>query len=224
MKRALVLVEGQTEERFVKDVLSPHLRAVELYITPTILATKRLKDGTKFRGGVSTYAKFRGDVMRLVQGSGGALVTSMLDYYGLPSDFPGMSSRPPGTAQTRAAHVENAIYQDVAVSNFTPFLMVHEFEALLFSDPVILPAVLVAERRPAAVAFAALCGACVNPEEINEGPNTAPSKRLVAFFPEFRKLLHGPTAAGRIGLNIIRGRCPRFSGWIDFLERYATAL
>ncbi len=27
MKRVLVLVEGQTEERFVKDVLAPHLWA-----------------------------------------------------------------------------------------------------------------------------------------------------------------------------------------------------
>jgi hypothetical protein len=32
----------------------------------------------------------------------------MVDYYGLPTDFPGLGTRPPGTPAERVAHVEAA--------------------------------------------------------------------------------------------------------------------
>ena len=95
MKRALILVEGQTEERFVKQVLSDHLISLNLYITPTLLTTKVVKSGPNFKGGVTKFQKFESDLRRLLAGAGdGALVTSMLDYYRLPDDFPGMNNRP----------------------------------------------------------------------------------------------------------------------------------
>ena len=50
-KRVLILVEGQTEERFVKDVLGPAFWAKELFFHPTLLVTKRVKDGPNFKGG-----------------------------------------------------------------------------------------------------------------------------------------------------------------------------
>jgi hypothetical protein len=56
--RALVLVEGQTEERFVKDVLAPTFWPRGLYLSPTILVTKRVKDGPNFKGGVTRFARF----------------------------------------------------------------------------------------------------------------------------------------------------------------------
>src|SRR4051794_40884440 len=94
-KRVLILVEGQTEERFVKDVLGPALFVRELFFHATILVTKRVKDGPNFKGGVTNFARFKNDAQRLLNSAGGALVTTMLDYYRLPLDFPGMDSRPP---------------------------------------------------------------------------------------------------------------------------------
>jgi len=38
-KRALALVEGRTEEQFVKAVLAPEFNALNLYLTSTILVT-----------------------------------------------------------------------------------------------------------------------------------------------------------------------------------------
>src|SRR5580658_7820372 len=109
-KRVLILVEGQTEERFVKDVLGPFFFERQLFFFPTILVTKRVKDGPNFKGGVTNFAKFRNDAQRLLTSAGGALVTTMLDYYRLPLDFPGMNSRPThGTPIQRVRHVENAI-------------------------------------------------------------------------------------------------------------------
>ncbi|HYK03677.1 MAG TPA: DUF4276 family protein [Thermoanaerobaculia bacterium] len=74
VKRVLILVEGQTEERFVKDVLAPAFVERQVFLSPTILVTKRVKDGPNFKGGVTNYAKFRADVRRLLQSSSGALV------------------------------------------------------------------------------------------------------------------------------------------------------
>ncbi|MBI2947679.1 MAG: hypothetical protein HYY23_08525 [Verrucomicrobia bacterium] len=56
-KRVLILVEGQTEERFVKDVLGPAFFHQELFFRATILVTKRVKDGPNFKGGVTNFSK-----------------------------------------------------------------------------------------------------------------------------------------------------------------------
>ena len=40
MVRVLVLVEGQTEERFVTDVLVPHYQTKQIFLIPKILTTK----------------------------------------------------------------------------------------------------------------------------------------------------------------------------------------
>lgn len=109
MKRALVLVEGFTEERLVKDVLQEHFWAMDLHLAPAILVTKRVKDGPNFKGGVSNFKKFENDVRRLLYGAGDALVTTFLDYDGLPTDFPGMKTRPAAGPIARVSHVERSI-------------------------------------------------------------------------------------------------------------------
>ena len=60
-------------------------------------------------------------------------------------------------------------------------------------------------------------------EEINERPQFAPSKRIQALFPAYKKTLHGPTAAARIGQDRIRAQCPHFDGWIGRLEAFAAS-
>lgn len=83
MKRGLILVEGPTEERFVKDVLSPYLLGCQLALTPTVIPTKRMFDGTTFKGGISHFDQINKAMRLLLRGSGGALVTTMIDYYRL---------------------------------------------------------------------------------------------------------------------------------------------
>lgn len=216
-KRVLILVEGQTEERFVKDVLAPHFHNRQLFFFPTILVTKRVKDGPSFKGGVTNFPKFQNDVQRLL-GSASTLVTTLLDYYRLPGDFPGMKSRPlHGTPLQRVMHVETAIWQYLGSrSNFMPFLALHEFEAWLFSSPTELPRVMTENRKQPQ--FAAIREGVATPEEINERPQYAPSKQIESLFPAYKKTLHGPTTAARIGLKQIRSECPHFNDWMDKLE------
>lgn len=220
-KRVLILVEGQTEERFVKDVLGSHFYNRQLFFSPTLLVTKRVKDGPNFKGGVTNFAKFENDARRLLNSAGGALVTTMLDYYRLPLNFPGMNSRPPhGTPLQRVTHVESAVAQHFgSLLNFLPFLVLHEFEALLFSSPTELPRALYESGKQHE--FEAIRASVNTPEEINERPEFAPSKRIEAMFPAYKKTLHGPTTVGRIGLQIIRAECPHFNDWMLKLEAFA---
>lgn len=202
----------------MKDVLAPDFFGRELFFAPTLLVTKRVKDGTNFKGGVSNYAKFKNDVRRLLQGSGGALVTTMLDYYGLPTDFPGMATRPKATPQKRVAHVERCIHEDLGTpKNFLPFLALHEFEAWLFSSPNELPKAMTDSKG---TAFAAIRDSVQTPEDIDEGSATAPSKRIQGIYPAYRKTVHGPLAAQRIGLHRIRAECPHFDAWLRTVEEF----
>jgi hypothetical protein len=223
MKRALILVEGQTEERFVKDTLAPHFQLYELYLTPTLLTTKVVKNGPNFKGGVTSFDKFEADMRRLLGGAGqGTLVTTMLDYYRLPDDFPGMADRPiPVDLFTRIRHVEEAITHHFHDGRLHPFLALHEFEAWVFSCPTTLPQVMsdVAKQSQ----FASVCNLYQTPEQINERLGYNPAARIVTLFPAYRKTLHGPTAANRIGVQLIRERCPHFHEWLTKLETYAAA-
>ena len=226
MKRALILVEGQTEERFVKDVLGPHLIALQLYITPTLLTTKVVKNGPNFKGGVTSFDKFESDLRRLLGGAGtstdSALVTTMLDYYRLPNDFPGMSTRPvPVDLFTRIMHVESALANYFSDGRFLPFLALHEFEAWVFSCPKTLPGVMAEPLKQ--TQFAAVCDGLQTPEQINERPGHNPAARIEGIFPTYRKPLHGPTATQRIGLQLIRDRCPHFNQWLGQLEAFASS-
>ncbi|MBI5847040.1 MAG: DUF4276 family protein [Nitrospirae bacterium] len=221
-KRALILVEGQTEERFVKDVLSPAFWESDLFFSSTLLVTKRVKDGPNFKGGVTNFAKFENDVERLLIGAAGAMVTTLIDYYGLPADFPGMGTRPNGPAIQRVQHVEAAVQAHFGhATNFLPFFTLHEFEAWLFASTDVLPRAMTQPEKGREMA--AVLAEFASPEDINERPEHAPSKRIKALFPAYRKTVHGPMVASRIGLATIRRECNHFAWWISELENYAAA-
>lgn len=88
MRRVLLLVEGQTEEAFVDRVLRPHL-APSVFPRATMLRTKELPAGRPFKGGVTNFAHMKRDIGHLLNDSD-AVVSTIIDYYGLPDDFPGL--------------------------------------------------------------------------------------------------------------------------------------
>ena len=55
------------------------------------------------------------------------------------------------------------------------------------------------------------------PEDINDDPLTAPSKRILAAYPQYSKILHGTVAARAIGVAAMRQECPHFRNWLDRL-------
>ena len=60
-----------------------------------------------------------------------------------------------------------------------------------------------------------------SPELIDDGQQTAPSKRIIAQFPQYNdlKTTVGTQMAERIGLEDIRSNCPHFNAWLDRLEK-----
>jgi len=221
VKRVHVLVEGQTEETFVRDVLSHHFLALGLAPVPILVATKRVKSGGKFKGGVTSYEKqVRGDLQLLLGDGGVAAVTTMIDFYALPNDFPGKASLPQGgTCYDRVAYLERAFRDDIDHRRFLPYLSLHEFEALVLVSPEEVGRALTGQ--PSFSKLEAEIAGYSSPEEVNDGPETHPAARICRIAPGYQKRLHGPTIALRIGLDAIRRRCPHFDAWVRRLEELA---
>ncbi len=59
MKKIIVLVEGPTEERFVKELIVPSFSRKEIHFSPTISTTKIVKDKANFKGGINHMKKLK---------------------------------------------------------------------------------------------------------------------------------------------------------------------
>lgn len=216
MKKALILVEGQSEETFVKRIVSPHLWAFNVIAAPTIIATKRVKNGPDFKGGIPRYSRVRKEVLRLLGDSSAALVTTMIDFYGLPDSFPGRANPIGGTALERVAFVEKAFAADIANERFLAYCSLHEFEALLFSSPGKIAEAFAAEHLLANLL--AIRNGFASPEDIDDSAATSPSARLRGLFQQYSKPFYGVLIASRIGLETIRSECAHFHNWLARLE------
>jgi len=221
VKRALVLVEGQTEERFVKEVIAPHLWPLGVHIDPKILVTKQVKRGPDFKGGIHSFGQVQRDLPRLFGDTAATLVTTMFDLYGLPADFPGMAGVGQRNGRQKAEYLEQALQQHFNNARFSAFLMVHEFEAVVYADPALAARTLQAQEH--GVALQAERNGFATAEDVNEGIGTHPSRRIKQRFPHYQKALFGPAIAQAIGLARIRQECPHFSQWLERVETLARA-
>ncbi len=221
MAKVLILVEGQTEETFVKRTLGPHLSNLGVFVIPTIIATKRIKSGPSFKGGMPSYTKVRREILRLLGDSSAALVTTMIDFYGLPASFPGRANVQGNTPRERVIFVENAIEQDINDARLLAYCSLHEFEALLFSSPQTIAAAFAMpnlEQR-----LISIRAQFTSPEEIDNNPSTSPSARLQSLYPQYSKPFYGTLIAGRIGLDEMRGACAHFNDWLVRLEALSAS-
>ena len=233
MTRLLIHVEGETEETFVNKILAPHLcRVGYSLVRARLMGNARQRSG---RGGGRAWSSVRQGIINHLNADPGCVVSTMVDYYGLPQT--GTRAWP---KRVDSAHlpfpcqpvsVENALHDDVIRhmghrfndSRFVPFVMMHEFEALLFSDcrrfaeGIGNGAQLVSDFQDIRDQFD-------TPEHINDSPFTAPSKRILALVPGYQKPLDGTNAALRIGLDTIRSQCPHFFDWLTRLERLLESL
>lgn len=217
MKRFYFLVEGQTEETFVRDLLTPHYARLDLFITPIILSTS-----PGYKGGVTSYANVRRQIVRMCRQDDDAIVSTMIDLYALPSDFPGKSAAGyplRGTGRQKAQFIEERLAEDIDEPNFIPHLTVHEFEAMLFTQPARFSEWMDPGETIEALITAAQ--AHTTPEDIDDSPNTAPSKRILALMPGYEKTFHGPLIVCDIGLDALRLACPHFHAWLSLLEQTA---
>ncbi|ETR68333.1 MAG: hypothetical protein OMM_10637 [Candidatus Magnetoglobus multicellularis str. Araruama] len=140
MIRLNIIVEGHTEERFVKEVLSVHLALFQVYAVARKVETSR--HGKKlFKGGMTTYAKLKNDFHRWMKhdNSNNVRFTSMFDLYGLPKDFPDFqTSVKMNDPYQKVETLENSFAKDIQDSRFIPYIQLHEYEALLLCKPLLV--------------------------------------------------------------------------------------
>lgn len=226
MARLIVHVEGQTEETFVNEVLRDHLLhfGYEL-ISARIIGNARLR---RQRGGVRPWLPVRKDIINHLREDRGCIATTMVDFYGLPQEgdraWPGRAAAVGTSGHQKATIVEEALRNDLAVAmgtdfdatRFLPFVVVHEFEGLLFSDCAAFARGIC--RPDLEPDFIQIRQSFPTPEEIDDSPYAAPSKRVEHLVSGYEKPILGSLAVLDIGLETIRAECPHFNGWLHRLE------
>lgn len=227
--RLLVHVEGETEESFVNEVLASYLvdhgySAVSARIVGN--ARQRIR-----RGGIQSWPVVRKGIANHLKSDRRCAATTMVDYYGLPRDgqdaWPGRRKAVELSFEQRAEHVEGACARDMEAHfgidlrrRFVPFVMIHEFEALLFSDCRSFAEGI--GQPNAANELQRIRRRFRTPEEIDDSPEGAPSKRIQRMFPGYQKPLMGTLAALEIGISTMRDACPHFANWLERLTRLAA--
>jgi hypothetical protein len=222
MTRLYVLVEGDTELAFVKRTLAPHLDSRTIWTTPIEVTTRRdRRTRAKLGRGGGHWRHWKKDLETLIRTNRGADVrfTTLFDLYGLPDDFPDLDRYrlQQDTAQ-RAYLLETAMSDAIKDWRFIPYLQRHEFEALVLAVLDQLENLLEDKGDVDGLAQLRASVANLGPEDINDGEDTAPSKRLLSFIPSYQKTVHGPLVTEAAGLTRLRAACPRFSQWVEKLE------
>lgn len=232
MKRLLVHVEGQTEENFVNEILGPHLQHHGYS-----LASARLMGNARRRherGGIRGWPEAKRGIVRHLREDTNSVSTTMVDYYGLPQHgnkkWPGRAAANRAPFAKKTAIVEDAIHRNLTLelgsdfqpSRFLPYVMMHEFEAMLFSD-----CTLFAEgigRPKLELKFQNIADTYGEPEKIDDTPAGAPSKRIERLVNNYEKPIMGILAILEIGLEKIRTACPHFNDWLTQLEQLPETL
>lgn len=224
MSRVLILVEGPTERAIVDQVFAPALGNKGVYLYPRVVGKPGHKGGNKF-------ATVRRELRALLCQEAGSTVTMLFDYYGLRDDWPGLANAKGKRPEEIPAILEPAIAATVADemgagfnrNRFIPYVQLHEIESLLFAGPREMAHIFQhLELEAEFTRIVEQCGGC---EMINDDPETAPSKRIIGLFPEYKKgssvNAHAYRIAQHIGLERMRQQCPHFNDWLTKLEQLA---
>ena len=215
MKRLIFVCEGPTENEFCQDVLMPHFLTLGISCDAPLIKHSG--------GGIVAWPILKSQIIKHLY-EADAYVTTFVDYYGIKEShqFPGWATHlgiVGGLNKVR--HLERAMLGDIPQNlrhRFIPHLQLHEFESLLFSNVKVFPQ----NFSDAELKYHDLESAVQqypNPEDINNSPITAPSKRLIDAVTGYEKVLFGNCLAMDIGLPTMRAKCPHFNDWISRLEQ-----
>ena len=216
-----ITAEGQTEQNFARRILTPHLAKLNVFVDARcVLTSKDKRTSREYRGGLSHYGKAQKDIQDWLKEDSRAecRFTTMFDLYALPVDFPGYAETTQnGDPYDRVRFLEEKLEESVNDRRFIPYIQLHEFEALILAAPHNLDLVYLEHDTQIENLVSMMEGQ--NPELINEGSETAPSKRILKHIPEYKKETAGVAVAKRIGLPTLRAKCRHFNEWLSRLEQ-----
>jgi len=210
MKRLIIIVEGQTEEEFVNQVLAPYFRTKDiLSVVPIKIATSNTS-----KGGFVNYQHLKNDVLKRIRETD-VVISTFVDYFRIPTSIPDyLTCQSKSNVDERVTCLERAIATDINFPNFLPYIQKHEFEALLFSSSVgfenLYDGDIISETTSVIAEYQ-------NPEDINSRPEFSPSKRLISIMGSKEKVFEGNMIALEVGINTMLEKCPRFNNWVEKL-------
>ena len=218
-----IVTEGQTEQTFIRDVLAPNMAMKGIYLHAMLIGNPGHK------GGDVRFSRAQQDIEKILQQRSNTYVSTMFDYFRIDSNWPGKKELEQQINQGRNLSVtEKAqILQKATLSKikenfsqyeiekrFIPYIGMHEFEALLFSDAEILAN----EIKVPLEKINIILTDYETPEEINSDPLKAPSKRLIELRKGYKKVIMGKVISEAIGITTIRKQCLHFDSWLIKLE------
>jgi len=219
-----IVVEGTTERTFVQDVLAPELAIKNIFLHASVIG----KPGHK--GGDVRFDRAAKDIGNFLKLRKDIYVSTMFDFFRIDSNWPGKKKIQGKIKEGRALPaikkakiLEDETYNEIveqfsqynAETRFIPYIEMHEFEALLFSDADILAEKIGIKKA----VIQEVVEAYDNPEEINDDPEKAPSKRLEKLSVGYRKVAMGKIISEAIGIQTIRKKCHHFNTWLTTLEK-----
>jgi Domain of unknown function (DUF4276) len=220
MVRLNITAEGASEEIFVEEMLRPHLLDFGKFVEVRQILTNRKQ---KARGGMPSFKKIQQDITQWIKEQPTAWHTTMIDLYGLKTDFPGYVNSQKMRYDTRVLEIERQFAEQINHWRFIPYIQLHEYEALLFSGPDVMEEWLSLYNDVPAGYFSNIRQKFDSPEQINDSVHTAPSKRIIALIGDnnYDKVDDGLFILKEIGLDGIRKECPHFNAWLTQLENLA---
>ena len=216
MNRIIIICEGQTEQEFCNTLLQPHFSAYGITLQAPLIK--------KTMGGIANWNVLKREIETYLRREKDVLVTTLIDYYGIKDShgFPLWAEKQAiADKNQRLDELEAAMQADVDENlrpHFVPYLQLHEFEGLLFSDKQAFYTTFnegeLAREDELEQTFADFN----NPEMINDGVETSPSHRLERIISGYEKVVYGCCLAEAIGLDKMRQKSPRFDNWLKRLE------
>jgi hypothetical protein len=223
-----VYCEGPGERGFVRQVLAPYLEPYHVYAE----AAQMGHPGGRPSGGIKSWTGEKGtrvELKRAIRRSTSSypvFVTTLVDYYRLPTDWPRMEGRSTLPVSRRAEVVQKGMKEDLlaeledsrCVEYFIPYVSLHELEALILCRPEALLKEFPGCGRDICMLKEDIQG--MLPEEINDGESTAPSKRIIRRLPDYaqRKSIAATSTLQEIGINAMIDACPHFAQWLNRLK------
>ena len=222
----MILVEGQTEQTFIREVLAPEMGGKGIFLHAALTG----KPGHK--GGNIRFERVRNDIGLHLKQRTNTYVSTMFDFFRIDADWPGKRGvlRQISDGTNLSATEKGEVLEEATLSEiegefsdynpqrrFLPYIEMHEFEALLFSNASVLANIIGVNETE----IEDILDECEEPEEIDDGPDTAPSKRLIRLRSGYRKVAMGKTISEAIGIQAIREKCPHFDTWLRQMEQLA---
>lgn len=210
--RLVFIVEGDCEVDFINNKIIPYLYSLPKTIKEAWtfsvqkITTNRKKN---VKGGNVGFEYLRNEVKR-VSAQGNPWITTLLDFFRIPSDYPEYS-----TDAGDIRKMEDAMAESISEPLFIPYIQKYEFESLMFVNTGAFTKVVDEDEQLKSIEDT--INSYHNAEEINGGPETAPSKRLQHIFG-YEKVHDSHLIMEGLSVEQIRDHCPRFNEWVRKIE------